>query len=1306
MNKKALFTLSIAFTLIMSSLYAQQGKNDTTFNTFDNGVEGEGFDGNVRVIIENLDETLFVAGDFLNFNGSTATRIIKLTSNGDRATGFTVGTGFNGSVVSGLTTLGGNLLYGGSFTNYNGTTKNYLARLNLDGTLDTTFNTSATGPNAAVQAIAQCSDGSIIVAGDAITTYNGALVNNVFKINANGALDTTFSANITVGTAGAISKIVVQPDGKILICGSFTSFNGAVKRGLTRLNADGTLDTSFITAIGSSTDNNILAMNIQPDGKIILGGAFTLFNGNGVGRIVRLNADGTLDSSFNNAKSGFANGIVQVVLSTTEGIYVAGSFTGNYNSLSASLNRFVLLENDGDIDGSFDKVTSLPSSTFYSIVKAIDGQVYLGGSFTAYDLTPRGRLAKISSVGALDTSFLSSGGVGANNAVLKVIPLPSGKSMIFGSFTTFNGSSVNRIARLNSDGSLDTTFNSIGTGASSTIRTVIQLSDGSFIIGGDFTSYNGTTRNRVAKINADGSLNTSFNPNCTGGAVYSIIQDSNGKILIGGNFTTVGGISNIRLARINSDGTVDTSFTANANGIVETIVIEPATNKIIVGGRFTSFNSTTVTRLVRMDDLGALDSSFNNTNGPNNYVYTLAFQSNGGLIVGGSFTNFGGVTKGRFLRLTVDGLIDSSFKSGTAFSNTTVRSIVIQPDDRILIGGDFNASFVGSDAVSYLVRRLIRLKNDGSFDTTFKSVLNNICYTIAIDYDGRIQIGGSFSSINGTAKHRVARLLTCTNQTSYTSSGWSRGTPDKKFEVAIESDLLVSSDIVWCNCSVATGNRLTIDAYKTLTLAFDYFGNGVTKAGKIEFLNSASLLQVDNNSINTGTIEYNRISSPMNNFDYTYWSSPVVGQTAKNVSPNTLADKYFKYNPTSGWVFDDGLMSPGVGYIIRTPKEGNPWPNGEIVSFPYAQPVTFNGIPNNGEIRFSVAEDQFNLIGNPYPSALDAELFMTNPNNASIIYGALYFWTHNTPITNNIYTSNDYAAFNITGGTGTAKGAASSGGPIPNGKIAAGQSFFIGSNMGIPVTSAFVFENNMRVEGNNSQFFKHSKTKKEATIEKNRLWLNLTNSQGAFKQLLVGYITGATNDWDNLYDGPSFDGQSYVDFYSINKGQNLTIQGRALPFQEIDEVPLGYRSTIVGNFDIGIDSRDGLMTHQEIWLEDKKTNTIHDLSKGKYTFTAINGIENDRFVLKYTNKTLGTEEILLDPNSLLVSVKNKKITLFSSKEVLEKVQVFDLLGRLVYSKSKINQQDWTILNLALHTQTLIVKTTFANGAVQTNKVIY
>ncbi len=539
--------------------------------------------------------------------------------------------------------------------------------------------------------------------------------------------------------------------------------------------------------------------------------------------------------------------------------------------------------------------------------------------------------------------------------------------------------------------------------------------------------------------------------------------------------------------------------------------------------------------------------------------------------------------------------------------------------------------------------------------------------------------------------------------------------PDATRNAIINGPFTISSNLTACSLTINTGVVVTVASGVTLTIT-----NAVTTNGQLIFENNASLVQTTNVT-NTGAIEYRRKSAAMKNFDYTYWSSPVTGQNIVALSPNTLADKYFRFSGSANdWVlYNDpatSTMIPGVGYIIRTPKEGNPWPNGEIVSFPYSQPVAFKGVPNNGDYSFSAGAGEFNLIGNPYPSAIDADSFMTNTNNASIINGALYFWTHNTVITNNEYTADDYASYTLTGGTGTGGVGnfvdANNNGimdPVeevvsnrPLGKIAAGQSFFVEN----AAAGSFQFTNTMRIAGNNSQFFKQANTKKTATVEKNRVWLNLTNSKGAFKQLLVGYITGATNDWDNLYDGPSFDGQEFVDFYSVNQGKNLTIQGRALPFVDTDVVPLGYRSTIAGSFDISIDNRDGSLAGQAIWLEDKKTNTLHELSKGKYTFTAINGVENDRFVLKYTGKTLGTDDNEVADKSLIVSVKNKKITLTSSAEAITQVQLFDLLGRKVYDKSKINAQEWSISNLPSSEQTLIVKTTLANGAISNKKIIY
>jgi len=254
----------------------------------------------------------------------------------------------------------------------------------------------------------------------------------------------------------------------------------------------------------------------------------------------------------------------------------------------------------------------------------------------------------------------------------------------------------------------------------------------------------------------------------------------------------------------------------------------------------------------------------------------------------------------------------------------------------------------------------------------------------------------------------------------------------------------------------------------------------------------------------------------------------------------------------------------------------------------------------------------------------------------------------------------------------------------------------------------------MRVAGvtntsatNNSQFFKTTANQKTTRkLEKNRIWLNLSNSQGLFKQTLVGYVSGATNGFEKAFDGETIDGNTYADFYSINDNKNLTIQGRALPFDANDTVSLGFRTTISGDFKINIDQVDGLFTNQAVYIEDKLTNTVFDLKSGDYTFTTVAGTFNDRFVLSYVNKTSDTDSIDTKDNQVFVSNKNKEIKVYSATETIDKVLVYDLVGRIIYQKDNVSSSEFTIINLESSNQNLVVKTILKNGATATNKIIF
>tara|TARA_R110002126_G_scaffold21034_2_gene76792 strand:- start:1950 stop:5891 length:3942 start_codon:yes stop_codon:yes gene_type:complete len=555
----------------------------------------------------------------------------------------------------------------------------------------------------------------------------------------------------------------------------------------------------------------------------------------------------------------------------------------------------------------------------------------------------------------------------------------------------------------------------------------------------------------------------------------------------------------------------------------------------------------------------------------------------------------------------------------------------------------------------------------------------------------------------------------------WNGSGWTNGPPTSAQALIFNGTYNSIGDIVACSCQVNSGS-VTINSGHTLKIT-----NGLTvSGGTLTFENAASLVQINNSATNTGNINYNRMTPSIIDTDYVYWSSPVSGFTLGALSPNTLAGKMYSYDAFASpedWKQESTgtVMAAGKGYIVRGPGYAPPLP-----PFPSPFSATFVGVPNNGTITIPIGGvNTSNLIGNPYPSALDADLFLSA--NSAVLEGTIYFWTHNTAIqlAANIingsvgtgayaYTSDDYASYNFTGGVGVGTAASTlgfSGSSIPSGKIGSGQSFFTTS---IASGQVATFNNSMRLDKfgaklDNAQFFKIAPKGITAEgIEKNRVWLNLTNSQGAFKQTLIGYVSGATNEFDSGYDGESYDGNEFIDFYSVYKDKNLVIQGRALPFVDTDEVPLGYSSTIAGDFTISIDQVDGLFTGKEIYLKDNMTNSIHNLNKSAYDYKTEIGTFNNRFTLRYTNanKTLAKEDFELAEYGVLISNTNKEVKVNSSVENIDKVLIYDMSGRQVYKNTTVNNKVLVIRNIQSEKQVLIVKVELQNGQSVTQKIVY
>lgn len=553
--------------------------------------------------------------------------------------------------------------------------------------------------------------------------------------------------------------------------------------------------------------------------------------------------------------------------------------------------------------------------------------------------------------------------------------------------------------------------------------------------------------------------------------------------------------------------------------------------------------------------------------------------------------------------------------------------------------------------------------------------------------------------------------------TTYNGTSWSSVPDLTKIGIYTTSGNL-SANVDLCSCTVSTGVNI-----KVLTGVVVKIQDKLSVNGSLTFEDGSSLVQINDAAVNTGIITYKRTTTTqIDNFDYTYWSSPVSAQKLIDVSPNTSLDKFYSFNlAANDWYQENpnNNMINGIGYIIRGPQTYvAPAP-------PNFYQAPFKGIPNNGAVTVTIpptaaALEASALLGNPYPSALNADLFLIS-NMTTALEGTLYFWTHNTNIGAGLanlgsgayaYTSDDYATYNLTGGAATGIGTPAAGinNSVPNGKIASGQAFFAGIK---PAGGIVAYNNSMRLSTagvilDNSQFFKLNNSKAEVNsfLEKDRVWLNLYNSQGAFKQTLVGYITGATNEYDNGYDGETFDGNEFVDFYSVNQDKNLVIQGRALPFDVDDEVPIGYKTTIAGDFTIAIAQTDGLLVGKDVFLEDKITKSVKNLKGAVYNFNTGAGTFNDRFVLKYSNKTLANESFETLNNTVLVSVRNKIFKINSYSEKIENVQVYDLLGKSIYKNGKVDANEVTISTIISNQQVLLIKIKLINGQIVTRKVIY
>ena len=800
--------------------------------------------GRTMVAVTQADGKVVIGGSFTSVGGTSHNYVARLNADGSVDNSYNPD--FNGRVYAMALQTDGKVIVGGAFTTIGGETRQYLARLNPSGTIDSEFYPSFDGQ---VGTVALLSDGRILVGGSFsnVQPVGAALPlnrKNLIRLNANGTLDSAFDPEPN----SSVAALGVQSDGKIVIGGSFstvqpggaptvtTAANGTVtttlstattysRNFLARLNADGSLDTTFIP----NPNGQVSAIVVQSDGKVVVGGVFTAFQEIPTSstatttpvvrnRLARINADGKLDAAYDPNANGT---VITLVLQSDGKVIAGGSFTTFQPNGAAdwTLRKYAgRLNTDGTVDATFNlDLSEFPGNRVDFLRLQADGRLFIGGVFTSLQpLNTAARIARknfvrLAANGTVDTAFDAAAG-GATGATVNALAVQrDGRVIAVGSFSDLGGARSTNIARFRSEGTPDSEFSAalstdgplnavlvrpsgepVATqisgfawlNANGTLRTAFATGatrltgevsaalidrNGNLLLGGTFANVSNSTGGNFVRLTSAGVIDTSFNPS-PNGAVTGIIEQSDGRLVIVGSFTTVGGQTRNRIARIDANGSVDVTYDPNANGFISGAVLE-ADGKIVIGGSFTSFTpnltTTAVARnyIARVNLDGTLDANYNPS--PNFNVNALVAQPDGKLVIGGSFTSLSpnssttAVVRNYLARLNTDGTLDQNFDPST---NSTVNAIVTQPNGQLVVGGTFTTLQPGATGTVITRNNVARLNSDGTVDLAFNPNANASIASIARQADGALLIGGTFSTLqpNGAAspisRNHFARL--------------------------------------------------------------------------------------------------------------------------------------------------------------------------------------------------------------------------------------------------------------------------------------------------------------------------------------------------------------------------------------------------------------------------------------------------------------------------------------------------------------------------------------------------------------------
>ena len=683
----------------------------------------------------------------------------------------------------------GKLVIGGQFSGYNGRLRRHVARILPNGALDEGFNPGF-GADGWVYATALQADGKVLVGG-LFSVFDTEPRASLARLNPDGSLDTSFTASVGAGGyggyRGAVKAIAIESDGKILVGGSFREVNGVARTNLARLNADGSLDASFVPEERERPDQyrTIISLQMLEDGKILVG---SQPSGNG-NLLCRLNPDGSQDASFSAGLTGYE--LAQVVVRSDGKIYVAGAFrnwwdyellllnadgsssagfavnfTGGLTALAVQPDDRVVvsgtfelvngvlrhhiarLNPDGTVDETFDSGSTLgewwPSRGAQPMLAEPDGHIWVGGQASLSNGVPLS-LIRFEPNGQFDEAFYAQAGevnvAGDAVNIEALAAMPDGRLYVGGLFDSFNNEPCANLVRLLPDGTLDRTFCPKWTNRLEA-RLLVLHPDGKLLVGGP--PVNGSHHHGdVVRLNPDGSLDWSFaSPSTWDMRLHCMALQADGKILVGGEFW--GG-----LARLNADGSLDDTFQppylpAYDGDAVHAVAVQPD-GKILLGG-------SAAIGLGRLYPDGSVDPSFECDAPVGHVVEDILIQPDGRILIAGSACIMLGDEMYGMARIHPDGRVDTNFNARIGWE---VSALTVAPDGHILAAAQ---EMWGAQPT-----RIYRLNRDGIVDGTFQTRLGMMYGGAAVadiiaQADGRVLIGGSFTSVNGIPVDGLARL--------------------------------------------------------------------------------------------------------------------------------------------------------------------------------------------------------------------------------------------------------------------------------------------------------------------------------------------------------------------------------------------------------------------------------------------------------------------------------------------------------------------------------------------------------------------